>query len=759
MTKAVDFTLRHRAPTAAILLTITAVFGFFAAQVKFDNTIESYFLPKDLTGYNKFLHQFGSDEIIAIAFDDEKIMTPDNLRLISGISSELKKIPHVRRVISLTTVKIAYGDEDSTHFERLVPRIPDNEKELARIERRAMSDPFVPGILISPDGKNTAIVAEIEHIVGQFDYKVALLNRVRALLAQKSTETGRRFYLAGTAVLDEVVFRYTKSDQATFFPFIILIIVAVMYLMFRMVGMTALPLAVAAVSAAWTYGLMFLLGFKVNVITTIIGPLLMAVAIADSMHIIADYLQEAAGNPSSRIECIHRAFKDVIKPCLMTSLTTMAGLLSLVVADLAPIRQFGLVAAAGVLFAFCATVLLLPILLSVLPFPNRGKRFKESTGLLHGILSWLERVGPGRAWATLAVCACLAVPAGFSLANLEIGTNSLDYLTDSDPVRKQIEWIDSHIGGTVSLEFFIDAHHQDALKDPALLKKMERFQNYLAGIDGITGVYSAVDLVKALNRAYQGGKDSNFTIPDSRAAIAQELMLVEGDDDFDSLLSRDYSKARISARVEMNKSRRLGKLAPKIERRMREIFGSSANVKPTGLVYLMHRMEHYILTSQIKSFALAFLVVLAAIMIMLRSFKLGLVAIVPNLLPVMFTLALMPILKIPLDVGTVMIAGVALGLVVDDTIHLLARLRIETDRSGDIQGALAATLKSVSRPIVFTSLVLSIGFLVLLFASFRPVIHFGVLASIVIIMALVFDLLVTPAIVRITGRGKGNSTG
>ncbi|MFQ5866108.1 MAG: RND family transporter, partial [bacterium] len=745
------FIMNHRIFVSTLLLGVTIFFGWFAAQVKFDNTIETYFLEDDLIDYRRFLEQFGTDEIIAIAFRDEEVFTVENLLLIDTISKKLEDLPHVRRVLSLTTAKIVYGEGESVYFDPLVNEIPSSSTELISIKQRALADPFIPGTLISSDARNTAIVAEIDHIIGEFDYKVDLLNKIRALLNEEEIKTGKHFYVAGTAVLDDALLRYNQRDQSRFMPLMVLIIVAIVFSMFRRLELLVLPIIVIVLSVIWTYGFLVLLGYRINIISTIITPLLMAVAIADSMHFIADYLQEAKTGQLTKSECIESSFSNLLAPCFMTSLTTAFGLLSLLSADLVPIRQFGLVAAAGVLFAFIITIFLLPILLSIIPYPKEKYREQIQRGFFAKLLTWLGHWQKGMAITVILITFLVAIPAVLSLTHLTIGTNTLDYFRKDDVVRLETEWIDASVGGTASLEFFIDAKMEEALKNPSLLQKMEHFHTYLKEIDGITGVYSAVDMVKSLNRAFHGGDQRKFIIPASSIEVAQQLFIVEGSKDIAEFLSDDYSRGRIMARVEMNETQRLAHQMPEIEKRMQEIFGNTATVTPTGMVYLMNQMERYLLSSQIKSFLLAFVVISLAILVMLRSFKLAILAMIPNFLPILFTLAFMPFLGISLDVGTVMIAGVALGLVVDDTIHFLSRLKVEIKQPSDIKNAIANAINSAGRPIIYTSIVLSLGFLVLVLASFNPVVNFGILASIVIFLALVFDLVVLPAIMTFVG--------
>jgi predicted RND superfamily exporter protein len=714
---------------------------------EFDNSIESYFLESDLRDYNRFLDEFGTDEIVVVAFGGEDVFTVDNFALIGTLSRKLEELPHVRRVISLTTAQVVSGRDDSVDFRDLTPVLPSTTRELAQIRSRAFGDPIIPGTLVSPDGRNTAIVAEIDHIIGEFDYKVELLERVRAILAALESETGKTFSIAGTAVLDDAVFRYTERDQALFFPVMIVLIVSIMYLMFGRVATALLPLAVVGISVVWTYGFMSLMGYKINIISTIIGPLLMSVGIADSMHIIADYLQESSRREASALESIQRSFRNVLGPCVITSVTTILGLLALLSADLVPVRQFGLVAAAGVLAALLVTMLLLPILLALIPVSRVLSGERIQAGRFTGILSWLGAWKGRRSAIVLIACAAAVPLTAYSLRHLTLGTNSLDYFRGNDSVRSDTEWIDGKIGGTTSLEFLIEADAVDALTDPSLLEKIESFQAYLREVPGITKVFSVTDVLKTLNRAFHGGEERAFRIPDSPILVAQELLIVEGSADLDALLSRDRSQARISARVAMDASRELAHQMPEVEARMRRTFGEAATVTPTGIVYLMHQMEGYLLSTQVKSFLVAFAVVTVVMAAALGSLKLGALAMIPNLLPIAIALALMPVLGIPLDVGTVMIAGVALGLVVDDTTHFLYRFKEQRRHGADTREAIAGAINLTGRPIIFTSIVLALGFSVLILGSFNPVVNFGILAGLVIALAVFFDLVVLPALV------------
>ncbi|RMD81033.1 MAG: hypothetical protein D6815_12800 [Candidatus Dadabacteria bacterium] len=744
----------RRAAVVAVLAALTVVLGGLATQLRFDNTIESYFFEADLADYNRFLETFGTDEIVVLAFGADDVFSRESLSLVDFLSRGLERLPYVRRVLSLTTVRIVEGAAGSVSFAPLVEALPVSGEQCEWVKRRALADALLPRTLVAPDGRATAVVAEIEHIVGEFDYKVKLLRQVRALARRAEERSGKHIAIGGTSVLDDALFRYTERDQRLFVPIMLAVIVAVMVRLFGGLTATLIPLAVVALAMAWTYGFMVALGYAVNVITTIIAPLVMAVSIADSMHIVAAYQRKLAAGAGREQAALH-TFCELLAPCFLTSATTVGGLLSLVAADLAPLREFGIVASFGVAAAFAVTVVLVPLLLPALPAERMQPR-SRSAGAIERLLGWLAAWHRRRAEIVVGAAALLVVPALVSARHVTVGTNSLDFFHPDDPVRRDTEWIDASVAGTTSIEFLVDCGRAGCAYDPVLLARIDAFQSYLEAIDGITTAYSLVDFVKTLNRAYGEGRAEEYAIPDSAAAVAQELLVLEGSADLRALLSEDARVARISARVALDHSRALAHRMPEIEAHMREVFaGSGARIMPTGIVYLMHRMEGYLLSSQIKSFLLAFLVVGLGMFAALASVRLGLIALVPNLVPIAIVLGLMRPLGIALDVGTVMIASVALGLIVDDTIHLLYCLKREARAGGSAAEAMGRAVLDAGRPVVYTSVVLALGFSVLVAASFAPVTHFGVLAAVVVMVALACDLVLLPAVVGLVGLGRG----
>jgi predicted RND superfamily exporter protein len=732
---------------SAVLLGLTLFFGWHAAGIVINSDTEMFLLENDVRDYSRFLDEFGTDKIIAIAFETEDAFSIENLGLVDSISRELEQLPNVDRVYSLTTAKTIYGEDDTVHFGRLMDAVPSTREALALIEQRASEDPFIPAILLSLDAQSTAIIAEVDHVIQEsYRRNLELVREVRTLLEEHTRRTGKQFYLGGRPVVEEALYRYTQADNLRVALLSAIFMALITFVMFRRIIMTILPMLVVLLTVIWTHGIMSLLGHEITSINIIIRPLLMAVAIAGSMHMLADYLQKAAQGGVPKLQCIQRSFSDVLTPCFMASVTTAVGLLSLMTSDLAPLRDLGLAAAAGVLSAFVISTALLPIALIAIRIPQGKQLERVESGILAKLLRWLGRWERRRAVLVIIVTLIAMIPAVWSLPRIVLGTNMIRYLKPDDGVRRQIEWIDAKISGTGSLEFLIETEQDGGFANPSLLRRVERIQDYLRGIDGVTEVHCVVDLIKTLNRAFHGGEESAYEIPGSSAKVSQQLLVIEGSEELGQFLSSDSSKARIMARVREGKARDVYNRMPQIDDYVTEILGADAKATTTGALLTHQRTEDYIVSSQIRSFILAFVVIQVVMTLILRSIRLGMLAMIPNFLPILFGTAMLPFLGMHLDIGTTMPAIITLGLVVDDSIHFLSRLRVGMERTGDVKAAIAHSMKHTGRPIVFTSIVLGLGFLALLPAKFVPAASFGVLSAIVIAAALAFDLVVLPAV-------------
>ena len=508
------------------------------------------------------------------------------------------------------------------------------------------------------------------------------------------------------------------------------------------------PLVVVLLAQCWTFGLMVSLGIKFTVVSGALLTVILAIGVADSIHVLAEFFQHTRGG-LSRAEAAIASTAELLVPCFFTSITTVAGMLALLSSDLGPIREFGLMAAFGVTTAFVLSMTLGPILLLFVRAPSAQDEWQQGGDHVARFLNGFARISINHSKLVIVVAVCLLVASWYGLQRLEVGANALRYFHEDSDIRQDTSAIDNALGGSTTLELMMETP-DGGLKKPDVIARIESLSQWLRESPYVGEVMSPIDGLKDLNRVMLEQPRGAETLPDSEAMAAQLYLLMEGDEDFDASVQEDYSFSRMSVRVRMSDAHKFTEEIPAIERKLQEEYQDDAvKIHLTGFIKLMGEMEDYLVRSQIRSFIIAFIVVTLMLWGLLRSVKLALFSMIPNFTPIFVGLGIMPLLNIPLDPGTTMIGSIALGLVVDDTVHFLVRFRRKMVSGRSIESGIYETVLEAGRPITVTSFVLAISFLILLLGSFNPNINFGLVSAIIILLALVADLMVLPAALKL----------
>ena len=354
-----------------------------------------------------------------------------------------------------------------------------------------------------------------------------------------------------------------------------------------------------------------------------------------------------------------------------------------------------------------------------------------------------------------SISAATVVLIGLSLwgaSHINIESNFMESFKKDSEIRMSATHIDSTLGGTASLQAMIDTGKEGGAKEPAFLRKLEAFENYLLTFDGVIKSVSLTSLVKELNQVMMDGDESEYRIPDSRNIIAQELMLYENSDPdgLFKLVTDDYQIVRMDVKTTSGGTNRATQMMLEAETEFNKIFGDEATLQYSGISHLFVRMTENLSRGQIYSYGAAFLMVFFMMIAVLKSLRLGLLSMIPNLLPIIVTLGLMGALQINLDFITLLIACIAIGIAVDDTIHFLVRFKREFEKHGTYEMASRKTLQSSGRAMLFTTLILCGGFLMFLPSKMVSIALFGGLVAFTVFMALVADFVIMPAILELT---------
>ncbi|MBU0505342.1 MAG: MMPL family transporter [bacterium] len=731
------------------LVLLTVIFAYCAFDLKFDSSIDVWFLENDPTiaVYQEFLDRFEADEIVVMGVFAPDVFSADVLASIKRITDTAQKAPHALRVHSLTNLRVPTVEDDNLSMHPLIFDLPQTEKERELIRKQALANRVVQG-LVTQDSQATAIIVELDPKGNSFEGKVALTQSLRMIVAKEKSHVS--ISLTGSPPIDEAFYLYSMRDLKIVVPLVALVILIILLIFIRQLTMALIPFVIVIQSCVWLLGIMAILGINLNILSSGVLAVVLAIGVADAIHVITGYLQELMLGRSKR-NAIMNSFRSLLLPCFLTSVTTIVGMLSLQISNLQPVREFGYLAALGVFIAFILSLILIPILLHYINTPKDIIIHRMQHGWFTRCLHCLAKPKLLSSSLIVGLTLILVVISLLSLSSLRVGTNVFNYFRANDPIRIETERVESKIGGSAAVEFVIQTK-EDGLHDPQLLKQIESFQEWLKQIEGVTYVVSVVDELKELNRVYSDFDKDKYILPTTRQEIAQFMLVLAAEEDFARFVQDNNSVARISVRAQFNRSDQLVHMIPMIEEELTRQLGQTNKVFFTGFIKLMSDMEGYLLDSQIKSISLALFLIICLMGLLFRSIKFSFMSIIPNVLPILFGLSFMAWMTIDLDPGTVMIGSIALGLVIDDTVHFLVRYKRHRDCMCSLEDSITKTLLEIGRPIIITSLVLACGFLVMLFGSFAPNRHFGLISAYVIMIALIADLILLPAALIVTKR-------
>ncbi len=743
-----DNCLRYRKTVLFGVAVVTAISLAQFPRIHFDNALDTWFLDDDpaLLEHERFQKRFGSDEIVVAGLEAPDVFAPDVVARIDRITRAIEAAPHVEKVFSLTNIESVTGKGDTLEIGDLI-ELPLDEAALAAVRERALANRLYVGNVVSADGGFTTVIARLPHYVDGFQYKVEAVGAIRRIL---EAEVGSSFYLAGGPVFDEQFFRQSEADTLRTVSLMTLFLVVVLALLLRTWWGVLLPLATVGTSVVWTLGMMAMSGVTVNVITTMLPPLLLAVGVADAMHVLVDY-QNRCRKDEPKEQALRAVYHELFGPLFLTGLTTAIGMLSLAVSRIESIRIFGLFAASGVGCAFLLTVTFVPVVLSYLaapePAPDRSRSHYLSTRVLETLHRFTVRRG---AWIVAAWTLLVVVAIGFA-SQVKAESSFIRIFKESSKIRRDTERIQQRLAGSVTVEIVLDTGRDGGVKDPVVLREIERLEAFLESHPSVSSTQSLADYFKDLRRAFHGNDQREYRLPTSREEAAQYLLLYEmdaPDGDLREYVTFDYRQARITARVDMTSSNEAVALGRRIEAYLATELPSGIRGEVTGLMMLYANLEEYIRASLVQGFTGALVSIFVVFCFQMGSVGLGAVVMLANTMPILITLGVMGMTGIRLDSMTAMVASIAIGLADDDSIHFVSRVRLKLTEGLDIVTAIREALIEVGRALVYSGMALCGGFAVMLSASFVGAIYFGLLTMLTILVALAADLSLLPVMLQ-----------
>jgi len=489
--------------------------------------------------------------------------------------------------------------------------------------------------------------------------------------------------------------------------------------------------------------------------TQIMPTFLLAVVTSASIHLLAvfykDLVQTKDKKASLRYAMGHSGLAIV-----MTSLTTAVGLWSFSFSGVAPVADLGRFASGGVLIGLLFTLVLLPALIATTSFVHlEPKSDEKGHTFMDKLLIGISKIGTGRPKLILAISTLLIICATIFATQLRFSHFPLQWLPEDNFARVATETVDESLRGSLTLEVIVDTGQTNGLYNPDIARKIEdvakNINNITTGNMFVGKVLSFVDIIKETNRALNENQDEYYTVPDDANLIAQEFLLFEssGNNDLESLVDANYSKARLTFKTPFIDSLEAKVFIDRAQAYLDKEFAGLATVSFTGIGTLMTVTFEQAIFSSATSYVLAFSLITVLMVLLIGNIKIGLISMIPNLLPIIFLSTIMVVFKMPLDMFTLLIGAIALGLAVDDTVHFMHNFRRYELQYNDVDKAVRLTLMGTGRAITLTSIVLALGFLVLTLSQMNNMFDFGILTASAILVALLADFFLMPAIMKL----------
>ncbi|MGH0036415.1 MAG: efflux RND transporter permease subunit [Myxococcota bacterium] len=696
-------------------------------------------LPRDDPGrvhYDDLRARFGRDDRIVLAVRWPDVFTPDSLAAIERLTARLEADPTVRQVTSLARAVDLASDGADLHLGGLLDPLPRDPESIRALREEVLGHPILAGQLVSRDGRVAVFAVELEPVPEDEFIARELDRRIEAIARAEIDDA--TIWLAGVPVVKAEMSRILVRDLVTLVPAVLLLMVVYSWRVFRGLAGALIPVGSVVLALLWTLGTMAWAGQPLDVVTSLVPPLILVIGFAYVMHVVSAQRREIARGRSP-VQATRNALREVAGPVALTGLTTGVGFASLAVSPLAVIRDFAVFASIGVLLSLLSAWLLAAAGLALARAPRRAAdeaRSRSFDGAIRRLahFDWRHRRG-------ILVAAGLTAAVSLATASwIEVDTEIVENFEADAPIRRSMEAINRHLDGASTFSVTLSSPREGAFLEPATLAAVRELQDWLEAQPEIGGTTSLADHVSLLHRSLVGTPG----LPDSRRVVAQ-LLLLGDDGGLSRWVDNPRSRAAIEVRSKVSSSRELSAVVDRTRERIAELPGD-LDGEVTGNAVLLTRTADDISRGQVRSLAAALVVIFGILALTFRSLRLGAIALVPNVLPVVLYFGLLGASGVGLTNATALMGCIVLGIAVDDTLHLLVHYRRAARECGRAREALTSALLAVARPVSHTSAVLCLGLLLLGQSELASQADFGWLGAATLAAAWLVDLTVTPAL-------------
>tara|TARA_B110000483_G_scaffold157552_1_gene187000 strand:- start:4364 stop:6763 length:2400 start_codon:yes stop_codon:yes gene_type:complete len=753
-----------------LLLLLFAVTTFWVTQwkhMRFTFT-EANLLPDkhaENIRYNEFLELFGEEgNVLVLAVQDPELFSEGRLEAWNKLSKELGSFEEIDFTISIENLNVLSKNKQIKKLE-LVPFInekPETEEDFSQLKQQLFKElPFFENLLFNKETQTirTAVYMKTEIVNSaarkkfiyntfiplikkfeednQLDVRVSGMPYIRTLNAQNIVDEIGIFVLGAMAVTSLIFFLFFRSLRATFISMIIVLI-----------------------GVAWSLGTLGVMGYEITVLTALIPPLIIVIGIPNCIFLINKYQQEVAKH-GNQVKSLQQVIVKIGNATLMTNLTTASGFATFILTDSKLLKEFGIIASINVIGIFILSLLLIPIIYSFLPLPNKKHLNHLKNKTIDRLVGWMEKNVRKRRINTYIISIVLLVASIIGIYQIRISGSILEDMPQKKEFFKDIMFFDNEFNGIVPLEILIDTKRKDGVLKLATLKRMDALGKSIESIPELSPPLSVVNAMKYAKQAYYNGNPNYYKLP-----TAQEnnfiLSYLDTKNSNQNLMKNYVDStgqyARLTTYMKDIRTERMEEIKSDLEKEIKKIFPEDRySVQLTGKSLIFLKGTKYLVKNLVLSLSIAIFLIALFMAYLFRSYKMILISLIPNLLPLIVTAGMMGFLGIPIKPSTILVFSIAFGISVDDTIHFLAKYRQELiDSKWKIQRSVYAALKETGVSMFYTSIVLFFGFSVFMISEFGGTVALGGLISATLLFAMLANLVLLPSLLISLERSVSN---
>ncbi|MBU2947687.1 efflux RND transporter permease subunit [Zobellia uliginosa] len=755
--KTANIILRNRILILILIVAFTVFLGMQWKNMRFSNT-QANLLPDDHPvnlEYRDFLKQFGEEgNAIVFAINDSALFTPSNINRWNKFSKQLTAFPEVDFVLSLDNLQELKKDNGNQKFilEPLISSEIRTKKQIDSIKNHLFNDlPFYDNLLFNKetgtirtianmDGDiiNTSvrkdfILEDLNHLIDNFeaetglDVRVSGMPYIRTMNSQNIIDEIGKFILAALGVTSLIFFFFFRSFRATF-----------------------ISMCVVIIGVMWAFGILGLLQYEITVLTALIPPLIIVIGIPNCIFLINKYQQEVKKHGNQALS-LQRVISKIGNATLMTNMTTASGFATFIITDSKLLKEFGIVASINIIGIFVLSLLIIPIIYSFLSLPKTRHLKHLNKRWIDAFVNKMEHIVRERRIGVYIVSLILLITSIIGIYQIEISGSPIEDMPKNAQFFKDIRFFEQEFDGIMPVEIVVDTKRPKGVLKPANLKRIDKLSEVITEIPELSKPISVVNLVKYSKQAFYNGIPKYYQLPTSQEN--NFIMKVAQNSDGNGNLLKNFvdstgQTARITTFMQDVKTDRMEQIEERLNENITKIFPPDRyNVYMTGSALLFLKGTKYLVKNLILSLAFAIFLIALFMAYLFRSFRMIIISLIPNLLPLVVTAGIMGFVGVPIKPSTILVFSIAFGISVDDTIHFLAKYRQELiANKWQIKKSVYAALRETGVSMFYTSIVLFFGFSVFIISNFGGTVALGALVSATLMFAMLANLILLPSL-------------